>query len=402
MRILIPLFSPPTGTWGSLTRVLAIGHAAKSAGHAVAFCAAGSLAERLRAVGFEVFGMPESTFLGLPRPLSNLIAKRGPNAALPIGPGRSLGSIWLVLFFSGTVGYGYLSRLVEEELRAVRTFQPDVLFTEFEPAAFLVSRITGIPIACTYGSIARVGVGSLPWRWLKASGNRILRAHGASPAEPQELILDRRTLKLIPSVPELEKDIPDGADYVFTGSLLSTFRTPSDAPFQPEPGKRYVFVYVGTGSLPLDRLREVLPKLFPEGSATWCLVGSQGISAEQRAGNVIFRPYWDAENLMPHCDWVVCHGGHNTIIQSLTNGVPLLVFPGPIFERRFNAQMVQQAGAGRFGESTDFNEPWLAQAMAQREACAAKAAELARRISALGGAETALQKMQALVEVPGT
>jgi hypothetical protein len=33
MRILIPLFSPPTGTWGGLTWVLAISEAARASGH---------------------------------------------------------------------------------------------------------------------------------------------------------------------------------------------------------------------------------------------------------------------------------------------------------------------------------------------------------------------------------
>lgn len=36
MKILIPLFSPPLGTLGSLTRVLAIGETAKLMGHEVA------------------------------------------------------------------------------------------------------------------------------------------------------------------------------------------------------------------------------------------------------------------------------------------------------------------------------------------------------------------------------
>lgn len=33
MRLLIPLFPPPTGTWGGLTRVIAIAKAAGDAGH---------------------------------------------------------------------------------------------------------------------------------------------------------------------------------------------------------------------------------------------------------------------------------------------------------------------------------------------------------------------------------
>jgi UDP:flavonoid glycosyltransferase YjiC (YdhE family) len=33
-----------------------------------------------------------------------------------------------------------------------------------------------------------------------------------------------------------------------------------------------------------------------------------------------------------------CRGGPNAIIQSLASSVPLIIFPGSIFERRFNAE----------------------------------------------------------------
>src|SRR4030042_5581044 len=125
-----------------------------------------------------------------------------------------------------------------------------------------------------------------------------------------------------------------------------------------------------------------------------CLVGSKNVEAEKRIGNVIFRPFWDAEGLLPHCDWVFCHGGHNTIIQSLANKVPLLIFPGPIFERRFNAGRVQVAGAGRFGEIPDFNEAWLANTMQNRTAYAESAARLGEKILSLGGAPRAVKLME--------
>ena len=61
MKILIPLFSPPTGSWGSLTRVLSLGHEAEARGHAVAFCASGYLADRLEKLEYKVYRTPETT-----------------------------------------------------------------------------------------------------------------------------------------------------------------------------------------------------------------------------------------------------------------------------------------------------------------------------------------------------
>lgn len=51
MKLLIPLFSPATGTWGGLTRGIAIAQAAQKAGHLVAFCASGYLESVLRKRG---------------------------------------------------------------------------------------------------------------------------------------------------------------------------------------------------------------------------------------------------------------------------------------------------------------------------------------------------------------
>jgi uncharacterized protein (TIGR00661 family) len=153
--------------------------------------------------------------------------------------------------------------------------------------------------------------------------------------------------------------------------------------------------YAGTGSITQNKLSNILPELFPNDSDTICLVGgSQRVEKEKRIGNVIFRPFFDAESLMPHCEWVICHGGHNTIIQALTNGVPLIIFPGPIFERRFNARMVHKSGAGIFGELPDFNKIWLKKIIVNRESCANKAKELGEKILSYNGAVTAIKSME--------
>ncbi|MBN1438524.1 MAG: hypothetical protein JW929_03865 [Anaerolineales bacterium] len=399
MKILIPLFSPPTGTWGSLTRVLALGSAAVVRGHAVAFCAAGYLADRLEALGHLVFRMPQTTMFGLPKPLSDAFSARSQNVVPPVPPGRSIGSIWLVLMITGIARYGYLRRLVSSQLAAVDEYKPDFLFTEVDPGAFLVSRIRGIPIACTYAGMLKVGIGGFAWRMVHAAAGRVLRDFGKESVEPQEMILDRRTLKIVPSIPELEPEAAASPDYVFTGSLFRSFRAAADSSFQAEPGRRYAFAYLGTGSVGLPVMRKVLPQVFPDsaGGGTprlFCLVGSQTLQKEERIGGVVFRPFWDAENLLPHCDWTFCHGGHNTIIQSLAHKVPLLLFPGPIFERRFNAERVQAAGAGRFGEAPDFNARWIGEVMSGREAYAAAAARLGEKICALGGPPRAVEALE--------
>lgn len=83
------------------------------------------------------------------------------------------------------------------------------------------------------------------------------------------------------------------------------------------------------------------------------LVGAQTLTRTERVGAVVFRPYVPAGDILPAADWTICHGGQNTIVQSLLHNVPLLIFPGPISERRYNAAKTQAAAAGHVRELSD-------------------------------------------------
>jgi UDP:flavonoid glycosyltransferase YjiC (YdhE family) len=206
-------------------------------------------------------------------------------------------------------------------------------------------------------------------------------------------------LKIIPSIPELDGTDPGREDVCYVGQLLAPIQPSENFGFEPAPGRRYVFAYVGTGALSLDSLRKVLPEVFPAGGNLTCLVGAQSIREIERIEAVEFRPYVPAQALLPHCDWTICHGGQNTIIQSLRHGVPLLVFPGPIFERRFNASKVQMAGAGLMGEVDQFTPEWLRTALARQSEFAPEAAVLGEKIESSGGPPQAVKAIEAHVVI---
>lgn len=398
MRLLIPLFSPTTGTWGGLTRVIAVAEAAQKAGHTVAFCAAGSLLAALQKRGFKVYPMPPTTFLGLPQAISRRIERRSQQTSLPVRPGRDFGNIWLVLTISGMAKQDYLRKLVDAERQAAQDFHADAIFTDLDPGAFLVSRAEHLPVAAAYQTPMAFGVGSLPWRLMNRAVGKMLKACGLPPQPVEQFFHGANVLKIIPSIPELEGTDPARPDVCYTGHLLGDIEANEE--FHPETGKRYVFVYVGTGSVALPALRSVLPQVFPADGKMRCVVGAQSVEMVERVGGVEFRRYVPAGALLPHCDWVICHGGQNTIVQSLRAGVPLLVFPGPIFERRFNARKVQAAGAGRMGELPDFTPGWLAEAMAGQAEMADCARKLGERIRSYGGADAAVSAFERWVSTP--
>jgi UDP-N-acetylglucosamine:LPS N-acetylglucosamine transferase len=390
MRLLMPLFSPATGTWGGLTRVIAVGEAAERSGHQIAFCASGYLEESLRNRGYRVYSMPPTTMLGLPKPLSRVLERRSQRASIPVKPGKSIGSIWLVLWFSGYGRARFMRRLVEAEVHAAKDFRADRIFTDLDPGAYLTSVVTGIPLASTHAKIATHGSGTWAWRRMSRIADKVLRSNGLPASSLDELCFGPSVLKIIPSIPELDGTDAALRDVRYVGHLISPILSADAVDFQVEEGKRNVFIYVGTGSISLDTLRRVLPEVFPSNGGWHCYLGAQSITEVHRVEAVEFRPYVPAELLLPRCAWTICHGGQNTIIQSLLCGVPLLIFPGPVFERRYNAEKVEAAMAGIMGEVNMFTAAWLRESLQKQEEYATQARVLGQRIGSLGGPDAAV------------
>jgi len=71
--------------------------------------------------------------------------------------------------------------------------------------------------------------------------------------------------------------------------------------------------------------------------------------------------------------------------------VPLLLFPGPIFERRFNAGKVAENGAGFMGELSDFNAEWIRDKFERRGELREGTARLRASFARMGGAEAAVK-----------
>lgn len=394
MRLLIPVFSPPTGTWGGLTRIIAVADAAEAAGHEVAFCAAGYIERALRERGYRVYASPPVTMYGLPQSISRFIEKRSQHVTPPVRPGTSFGNMWLVLLGTGVARARYLRRLVEVELQAIEDFQADKLFTDVDPGAYLAAAVTGLPLAASYAHIALHGRGTLPWRIVARNVARVLRSYGKPALTPDEVCFSSSILKIIPSIPELDGTDPGRADVCYVGQLLGSIHAAPAPDFELEQNRRYVFVYTGTGSVSLNTVQKVLPHVFPEDGDLACVVGGQSIESPFRIAAVEFRPYAPANVLLPQCDWTICHGGQNTIVQSLMHDVPLVIFPGPIWERRYNAQKVEQAGAGLMGEVDQFTMQWLRAALERQPKCAAQATVLGERIRSYGGAAAAVEAIE--------
>lgn len=393
MNLLIPLFSPATGTWGGLTRAVAVAHAAEAAGHRVAFCASGYLASNLRQRGYRVYPMPAPTLFGLPRWCAVIVARVIARMAQTRWLGRLLGSIWGVLFFSGAIAPRYLERLVAAELRAARDYGAEAVFTDLDPGAFIIARSLGLPIATAYATPMASNSHSWAWHRTQRAVAPLLAHCGLPPLDPDALFFGADVLKLVPSIPELDGADANGDDIRYVGPLLGAIEPSPAEAFQPEPGQRYVFCYMGSGSVSPSALRRVLPAVFADSDLT-CIVAGRAVGRPHQHGNVRYCTFVDVRVLLPQCVWTICHGGQSTIVQSLQAGVPLLIFPGNNDERHHNARRVEQQGAGFVGQPNDWNAGWLRSHLAQAVGPARQAAALGERLDAMGGSRLAVQAIE--------
>jgi UDP:flavonoid glycosyltransferase YjiC (YdhE family) len=395
MKILCIVFSPATGSFGSLTRLLALAREFSRKGHEVQFCASGSVGSMIAKKHFPVRTMPEPTLFGLPGAISRKIQKKSQHFRIPVKDGTVVGSVWFVYWLTGMLNRHFLGRLVDAQLKAIREYGPDLIVTEMDPGAYVAARIADIPIVTTYAKISEYGRGSRFWRKAKKIINQVLREHGVGEVDrPEELVSageKARILNIIPSVPALDGSA-ESDDVMYVGNILEPVRDERPT-FSAAPGNRYIFVYSGIGSFPIDPLKKVLPAAFEGLSGVVCLVAAESLTKEERIGNVFFAPWIPAAEILPQCDLVICHGGLNTITQSIEAGVPLLVFPGPIFERRFNAEMLMKSGAGMMGEWSDFNAEWIRSQYDRRKDFTEGVQKLKKEFSRYSGTGNAVKRI---------
>ncbi|KIO78799.1 glycosyl transferase [Pedobacter lusitanus] len=66
---------------------------------------------------------------------------------------------------------------------------------------------------------------------------------------------------------------------------------------------------------------------------------------EQWPANFIVNSFVPQAELMPHMDAVICHGGFNTVNDTFTNGLPMLITP-IAYDHFHTAKLIENAGCG--------------------------------------------------------
>ncbi|MGQ0838871.1 nucleotide disphospho-sugar-binding domain-containing protein [Actinokineospora sp.] len=141
------------------------------------------------------------------------------------------------------------------------------------------------------------------------------------------------------------------------GPVISSRPSTSDFPWELlDPARPTVLVTLGTVNMDAGArfLREAVAALAASADRVQGIVLDPGHTLTDVPDGVLVRAHVPQLDLLGHVAAVVCHGGHNTVCESLWHGVPLVVAPirddQPII-----AGQVVAAGAGvrvRFGRVT--------------------------------------------------
>ena len=265
--------------------------------------------------------------------------------------------------------YQAATRAAEETVPLVRDFDPDVCVSDIltlapawaaeacgVPEATLVPHVSpmgapGFPPYSMGARLPRTAAGAALWRLSErivhrglARGrtdyNEARRRLGLPPRDGLHAGLSR-SLTLVGTLPQLEypRDWPAWTKVV--GPLMWE---PPGEEVAPPPGDGPVVLIAPSTAHDAEHvlLRAALDGLAGERVrviATWNGRQPAWLGEVPVPANAVLVPWLSYARTMPHCDVVVTHGGHGTLVRALTQGCAVVVCPaaGDMFENAARA-----------------------------------------------------------------
>ncbi|GFH38347.1 glycosyltransferase [Streptomyces pacificus] len=310
---------------------------------------------------------------------------------------------------------------------AALAFRPDVVLADQQaPAGALVAERLGVPWATSATTPAEFtdALAAMPRAAAWIDGLlRELRARIGDPAGTADPRFSPR-LVLAFTVPELAGPPARGGDAIrWVGPSLGARPSQADFPWEwLDPSRATVLVTLGTANTGAggrflaacaealraraDRLQAVV--VDPEGAlaarpgstgAGGALPGP-GTGGARPDGDLLALPAVPQLALLRHVGAVVCHAGHNTVVEALGQGLPLVVAPIRDDQPVVAAQ-VCDAGAGvrvRFGRASAARIGSAVDAVLYDPGHRAAARAVGSALRSAGGAPAAADHLERMAE----
>ena len=382
MKILIVPMAAMAETHGPSSRCRSLALGFRSAGFEVATCMAEDVNYR------KIDGVP-NYFLDVPMPLGlpEAIAARAFPIAQKLGitSRKAVDSFDQVLWFTGNLDYRYLAKSVSDIRKAIRDYRPDILYSEFNLSAVIAAKKEGIPL---YSTVSFPTQYEYAHRTDLAKGlNRLLGELQLPQVDSALRLFDWADKAFCLSIRELEPI--DKPNVVFCGTLKTV------KPDHSRADKRNsILIYMGNGSVSAQEIRNVAVNAFQDGIYDVYIASAS--LREGTWGRIHVAPRWDFDALLKEAVLFINHGGQNSMVDGLLYGVPQLVVPGKVFERKFNAACLAGKKAGVVVEQREFSPDHirsLAEKTAGDREMSDNAAALGRKLLTAGGMETIIKEL---------
>jgi MGT family glycosyltransferase len=175
------------------------------------------------------------------------------------------------------------------------------------------------------------------------------------------------------------------------------WRLPEALAERPGP---LVYLSLGSlGSADVELMRGLVSALAGE---RYRVIVSKGPQAEafDLADNMVGAEFLPQTSILPQVDAVICHGGNNTVTESLYHGKPMVVLP-LFWDQHDNAQRLDETGFGVRLDTYGHSPEELAAALDRLigdEELAARLATASARLRQARGTECAADLIEAAIE----
>ena len=373
MRLLIVPMAAMAETSGPFSRCKLLAESAAAAGIDVATCIA-------KDVNYSEINDIKYYFLDVPAPLGmpEIIASKVFPVAQKLGitSRKTVKSFDEVLWFTGNSVYSYLVKSVDSVRRAIRSFKPDIVYSEFSIPAMIAAKLENKKLFTTVSYPTQSEYANAPK--LAKGLNRYLQEKGLSQVNSVLDLFDWADECFCPSIYELEPI--EKENVTFCGALKKASTS--------ERLRNKIVVYMGNGTVSAAMTEKEIGNAF-SGSEYEVYIASKYLEAKNK-GNIHIAPRWDFNELLDEAVLFINHGGQNSVVDGLLHGVPQMIVPGKVFERRYNAVSVAKNKAGIIIPHRQFKADIIrskAEKVIASENMRRKASELGEKLSSQGGVD---------------
>lgn len=237
----------------------------------------------------------------------------------------------------------------------LKEYQPDLVIGDHQLfAASIAAKKLGLPYATTVTAPAAIKIMSELPKVHEWEEKQIIALQKELGVEENRALdcSDILTLVLTSRYFFGEMDLP--AHFQFTGPVLTERRISCEFDWEAfsRSSKKKILVSIGT-TFDHEHKKAFFQKVidaFKDEEVMVVVVSDPQLFDHWPDNFMVYQQVPQLE-LLPHLDGVVCHGGHNTVSEALSNGLPLVVIP-IAYDQSHVAGRVVRTGAG---ERLNFN-----------------------------------------------